>query len=270
MNGRMMLLTLAALSVTVTGCCKDCCKKGPVVSDKPVRVLYLGDSLTDFDRGSNHVDKLVKKIDAVQPRQVSIYNYAIRGDSVVRMMDRLRGTKGTYALDRFNGIWGVAYDWAFVFLGHNDTLSYKKTEFKETTVPMDVVRAQYRELIALLKAKGVRRIVIVSPASSYYPQCKINSEKWGASVERQIKAGKKKPEEFNYGCFGMPEHLEKFIAVMKDIVAEEQLEYLDIYTPMKDLEDKGSYFNPNDGLHLTQKGHEFVADLEFDYLTKEK
>jgi hypothetical protein len=26
--------------------------------EKPVRVLYLGDSLTDYDRGSNHVDQV--------------------------------------------------------------------------------------------------------------------------------------------------------------------------------------------------------------------
>ena len=52
----------------------------------PVRVLYLGDSLSDFDRGSNQVDRLQAKLDAVEPRQVSIYNYSIRGDYIDRVL----------------------------------------------------------------------------------------------------------------------------------------------------------------------------------------
>ena len=63
-----------ALSIALAGAC---CGAG--IADKPVRVLYLGDSVSDFDRGSNHVDRLQSKLDAVSPRMVSIYNYSIRG-----------------------------------------------------------------------------------------------------------------------------------------------------------------------------------------------
>ena len=41
---------------------------------QPVRVLYLGDSLSDFDRGSNHVDRLQAKLDADAPNQFAIHN----------------------------------------------------------------------------------------------------------------------------------------------------------------------------------------------------
>ena len=61
----------------------------------PIRILYLGDSLTDYDRGSNHVDQVQAKIESIAPRMVSFYNYSIRGDYITRLLDRLAQVKKT-------------------------------------------------------------------------------------------------------------------------------------------------------------------------------
>ena len=42
--------------------------------DAPTSILYLGDSLTDFDRGSNHVDKLQLYLNKYNPGKVTIRN----------------------------------------------------------------------------------------------------------------------------------------------------------------------------------------------------
>ena len=55
---------------------------------------------------------------------------------------------------------------------------------------------------------------------------------------------------------------------MKEFAAKDlSVEYLDIYTSMTAHPDKPSLFRP-DGVHLTQKGHEYVAEAEFAYITK--
>ena len=43
---------------------------------------------------------------------------------------------------------------------------------------------------------------------------------------------------------------------------------MDIYTPMKALGDKAALLRPTDGVHLTPKGHVWVAEREYEYLTR--
>jgi len=227
----------------------------------PVRVLYLGDSLSDFDRGSNQVDRLQAKLDAAEPRQVSLYNYSIRGDYIDRVLDRLAGKKGTYALDRFNGIWGRQYDWAFVFLGHNDTRARSDTGFNEPLVPLATVAPGYEKLIGILRGKGIKRIIIVSPASSNFELCRANAEKRLAAIKAG-KGGKSKSAV----RFGDPRHMEAFREAVRGVAAAQGCEFFDLYTSMKALPDKASYFSPSDGVHLSAKGHEYVAQKTFEYL----
>ncbi len=115
-----------------------------------VSVLFIGDSLSDFDRGSNHVDRLQSAFDAVWPGKVSIHNYAVRGDYIDRVLDRLDGKSGTYGLERYDGIWDRAYDWAFVSLGHNDTRAWDRDGFATPEIAPERTREGYQDLIARL------------------------------------------------------------------------------------------------------------------------
>ena len=135
---------------------------------QPVSVLFIGDSLSDFDRGSNHVDRLQSALDAAWPRKVIIHNYAVRGDYIDRVLDRLDGKPGTYGLERYDGIWNRAYDWVFVSLGHNDTRAWDRDGFATPEISPERTREGYRDLIARLKDKGVSRIVLYSSTSSNY------------------------------------------------------------------------------------------------------
>jgi lysophospholipase L1-like esterase len=124
------------------------------------------------------------------------------------------------------------------------------------------LRDGFSALIALLKSKGVKRIVLLSAASCNFEGISKKTAKRLAA----IKAGKMKDTPF--AQFGDPKLLEAYNAIMKEFAdADDAVEYLDIYTGMKAQSDKASLFRA-DGVHLSPKGHDYVAAAEFDYLTK--
>ena len=226
----------------------------------PLRVLYLGDSLSDFDRGSNHVDCLQKKLDAFSPRCVSIYNYAVRGDYIERMMERFHGGTNCYAQTAYDGIWGRRYDWAIVFLGQNDTRAWSETEFSIPEMSEAKLRLGFGELIALLKSNGVERIILVSALSTNFELTTRKAEMMMA----EMRAGKTKRRRVVR--YGDPKFVEAFNAVLQDLAHTTGVYYLDIYTAMKSMPDKATLLRSTDGVHLTAKGHEWVANREYSYL----
>jgi lysophospholipase L1-like esterase len=130
------------------------------------------------------------------------------------------------------------------------------------------IRSGFKDLISLLKSKGVKRIILRSAASCNFEVTSRNAEKRLAA----IKAGKIKPKKGKAPVatrFGDPKFLEAFNAIMLELAsADPAVEYFDIYTAMKSLPGKASLFRATDGVHLSQKGHEYVAGVEYSYLSK--
>ncbi len=220
--------------------------------EKPVKILYLGDSLTHFDIGHNHVDKVGYFLNKYNPGKAEVFNYACGGDDIQRIVKRLGGdASGKYG-KRYQDLWSRSYDWAFVFLGHNDTKASSANQFKVPLIPPDLQRELYEELRTRLKAQGVQRIILISASSSNFELCRENS----AKTERI------------HNRFGEPEHLEAFNSVLKELATEHSLEYLDVYEPMKALPDKAGLLNPNDGVHLTDAGHDFIAIETLKFLNR--
>ena len=215
----------------------------------PVDILFIGDSLTDFYRGGNHLD-MMNYFLKVNHSRVTFYNYACRGDFIVRVMDRFNQAAKVPFRNHYQGIWDRKYAMAFVFLGAND--SVLRLETGKAAVPPELAEKKYRELFELFKQHGITKVVLISPASSYYPACRANGKKRIAAKKGSL--------------FGVPENIEAFIAVIRKLSEEYHFPYLDIYTPMKNLPDKASLFNAGDGVHLTPEGHEFVALKELEFL----
>ena len=222
-----------------------------------VNVLFLGDSLSDGEwnpgegkNGEAHVEKLQKLLNANADwaGKVSIHNYAIHGDFITRVLDRLDGKAGTPSLDRYADIWSRNYDWAFVFLGQNDTKTKKEAGYQETFVSHEDQESGLADLLGRLREKGVARVVFYSAESADYDVCK-----------------KGDPET----RFGEPCFLEAYNDVVKSLVAANpaDTEYFDVYTEMKDDPLKEVYLSRQDGVHLTPRGHFYMAAREFAYLT---
>lgn len=247
----LVVLTAVALAVQVAA----------AVPEKPVNILYLGDSISDFDRGSNHVDRLQAKLDVAWPGKAKIYNYAVRGDYIERLFDRLEGKPRTYALDRYADMWSRSYDWAFVFLGHNDTRTWSDTDFALPEMAPEKVRDLMGRLVDFLREKGIRRIILLSPSSSNYDVCAKNVEKKLARI-----AAGKGGKATKAARFGEPRQLESFAETVRAVAKERHVEFLDIYAPMKALPDKAELLRVGDGVHFSAKGHIWLAERESEYL----
>ena len=226
----------------------------------PQKVLYLGDSLSDFDRGSNHVDKLQAALERFNPGMVTIRNFAVGGSTIASILANLgvseAGEPDRFA-PRFAGIWDVQYDRAFVFLGQNDTKLTSVSGYAEMYVPESRQSELFDRLIALLRSKGIGRITLVSASSS------------DAEVRRKLVA-RKAAAGIPHNLFGVPNCLEKFNRMLQDLAARNaDVDYLDLYAPMRAMSDKSVLLRPHDGVHLSQLGHGFVAYEELCYWARE-
>ncbi|MBQ7207817.1 MAG: SGNH/GDSL hydrolase family protein [Lentisphaeria bacterium] len=218
--------------------------------DKPVSFLYLGDSLTFFDLGRNHADKVGYFLNKYNPGKVKIWNYACGGDSVSRVIQRLNGKGFKPGENRYRDLWARHYDWAVVFLGHNDTKASSANGYREVLVPPARQKELYLQLISELRKRGVKRIILFSPTSSNFAVCDAIAKKTKRVHNR----------------FGEPAHLEAFDRVLRTLARENGVEYLDLYTDMKALPDKAALTRPQDGVHLTDRGHDYVALKTLKYL----
>jgi lysophospholipase L1-like esterase len=218
---------------------------------KPLRILYLGDSLSDFDRGHNYADKVDFFLNKYNLGKADFQNYGVGGDDISRVCARIDRDPKAVRKERYSGLFTRKYDIAFVFLGHNDTKASSANNYSVAIIPPEEQEQYYRKLIDRLRLEGVPRIVLISPASSDFETCKVNSEKAGNRIHNR---------------FGEPKHLEAFDAVLKKLAAELKVEHLDVYTPIRNCPDKPQLFRPNDGVHLSTIGHEQVAGEILNFL----
>ena len=221
-----------------------------------VDILYIGDSLTHYDIGFNHVDKVGYFLNMFNPGKAAVWNYACGGDYITRILDRLNGKRSGRWGFRYDDIWNRSYDWAIIFLGHNDTKANSKDNYKIAVVPPAEQKAAYEKLIKILKDKGIKRIILMSSSSSNFEVCRKNAENSRVKLKRHVNR------------FGDPVHQEAFNDVLKELAKKHNLEYMDLYTPMKALKNKPALLKATDGVHLSPAGHDYVALKTLEYLSK--
>ena len=203
------------------------------------RILILGDSLSDFQRGSNYADKLEYFL---RDRNVRVNNAGVRGDHILRVRDRLAGKK-TYRPRAYRGIFSPLPDIAIIFLGHNDTV------LREGVIQVSPAaqKAAYKEVLTELRRRNPgMRIILLTPVRCHRGSCVAN-------MKKRLKKGLGSIE------FGRPELLERYIAVLRELAGEFTCELVDLYTPMGQMKDTLDLFNPGDGVHISPKGNRFVA-----------
>jgi len=230
--------------------------------EKPLRILYLGDSLTDFCRGFNYADKINFWLNRCNPGKASFRNAGVGGDFITRTFQRLKGIDGkrkAFRQSRYNGLWDDSYDLVFLWLGHNDTVSNSRwdKELKKPRISSEIQKNEYAETIKEIRKHTRAPIVLVSSASSDYDSCCRFTEKM------------KRPDGMKYR-FGNPELLEEWNRNLKKIAAEQQVGFLDLYSRMKSHPEKMSFYSPADGVHPNEKGYTFLAECFLKYLSEKK
>ena len=220
--------------------------------EKPLHILIIGDSLSDFYRGYNYVDRLGFWLNRYNPGKVTIRNAGVRGDFVKRVQGRLLGivgkAKGIYEQSRYDRLFDEKYDLIFIFLGQNDTRTPKKSNYAK---PLTEPKVQYeglKAILAFIRERSEAKIVLISPS----PCCAEFIE------ERRAKAKK------NFVMFGKREFVDNYDLVNRRFCEEFKLDYIDILTPMRNHPDIKTLY-VRDGVHLSLIGGRFIADEILKY-----
>jgi lysophospholipase L1-like esterase len=222
---------------------------------KPCRILYIGDSLTDRNRGYNYTDMIDYFLNKYNPNMASFKNAGVGGDFISRVLRRIYGMTGgkpEWRQYMYDGLLSHSPDIVFIFLGHNDTKGHSSCDYRLPMISPDIQYKEYRKLIDFFRQNTKADIVLISNSSSYFP------------AQLKIAQGKKK-EGKPHALFGMERHLVNFNNTLKLVAQDEKLDYIDVYTPSKNYHDKKSLF-VTDGIHLSERGNLFIAGKILEYL----
>ncbi len=226
---------------------------------KPLRILYLGDSLTAQYAGTNHADKVQFWLNRHHPGQVTFRNAAVGGDSIRTVWRRFQhlldpAKKAQHSQETYHTLFDFKPDVIFILLGQNDTKASNASGFKEPHIGFAVQEESFRSVIHLLKKKTDAQVVLLSSVSPVEEICRRRAQSRTAAGDAV------------YLMHGIPELMQQYNEQVRRLSREYSLDYLEIYTPIKDHPDKASLFNPVDGVHLTAEGHRFLTMLLLQYL----
>ena len=175
---------------------------------KPLRMLWLADSLTDNDRDHNHAAITAGLLNKYNPGLITFRNAGIGGDTSRNLQYRLESDHPVLRKYMYDGIWQETYDIIFISLGQNDTVAYSKTQFKKPRLPVKQVEDHLRAVIRIIRKKSKARIVIVSGFST-----PVNTSP-------------------NYR-FGIPGLVENYNNCAQKVALENGAEYFDLYNILK-------------------------------------
>jgi len=214
-------------------------------------VLILADSIWDFDRGANAADRMNFFLRKAQGGNIKVVNYAVHGDRIDKMTARFKGDLAAvdHGKARYRDLKNETPDLIMIMLGHNDTATNSRSDFASPTVDPEVQKAKYGELLAALKETYPRsKVILLTPLA-------VNYEGILKRCEEMRKAGRKLI--FRYGD---PDKVGAFRKTLAEVAGEHKLPLLDMYTPTEHLDNKPSYFRP-DNVHLSPRGYGLLARL---------
>ena len=217
------------------------------------KILILADSLWDFDRGANAADRMNFFLRKAQGDDIKVVNYAVHGDLIDRTTARFKGDFATagasHGKARYRNLKNENPDLIMIMLGHNDTTSNSRDGFASPRVVPEVQKAKYGELLSAINETFPKcKVVLLTPVS-------VNYEGILKRCEEKRKAG-----AMRIFRFGDPDKVGAFRRTLAEVAAEHRLPLFDMYTPTEHLDDKPSYFRP-DNVHLSSRGYGLVARL---------
>lgn len=142
-----------------------------------------------------------------------------------------------------------------IMLGHNDTTSNSRDNFASPRVVPEVQKAKYGELLSAIKETFPKsKVILLTPVS-------VNYEGILKRCEEQRKAGAKRIFRF-----GDPDKVGAFRKTLAEVAEGHRLPLFDMHTPTEHLDDKPSYFRP-DNVHLSPRGYK-QSPIFFNYMVE--
>ena len=223
-------------------------------------ILVLADSLWDYDRGANAADRMNFFLRKTKGDDIKVVNYAVHGDLIDRTTARFKSdftTAGAgHGKARYRNLKNETPDLIMIMLGHNDTTSLSRDNFATPRITPEVQKAKYEELLAAIKEKFPKsKVILLTPVA-------VNYEGIVKRCEEKLKAGQDPKARF-----GDPDKVGPFCKTLAEVAAEHKLPLFDMYTPTEHLDNKPSYFRP-DNVHLSPRGYGLVARLVLQEMGK--
>ena len=216
---------------------------------KPLKILWLGDSLSDLNRENNFIALVQKAVNKHHPGMLTIRNLAVRGDYITRVIRRINALKGAppaFRQEMYKDIFAEKYDMMVTFLGHNDTrLDMQKSPDKAILVKPDEQKKAYRQLSEIMENFDpyMEQIFFSSSASDGDTCCR------NAEITRK----KGRPVVL----FGDEKSMIRYNRITAQTAKELKIPFIDIDTPMRKLPNRKDLFV--DGVHLSEKGNLLMA-----------
>ena len=217
------------------------------------RILILGDSIHDRNRGRNTADKLLFWFNKFQPGKVEIRNAAVSGDYITLIESRLNGKARKHEVKKYAGLFNKPYQLIFIAVGSNDNRTWRKDDYKKPLVPLAEQTASMTRVIKFLKERnpGVR-IILLSPVAAH----EAYQEKRAANAAKRNQP---------YVKFGDPALTRQGIVSQKQAAKATGAEYFDYYEDMRKNCDV-SFFARNDVIHLDERGFSYLTQKILEYL----
>jgi lysophospholipase L1-like esterase len=220
---------------------------------KGTRIVFLGDSLTDFFRGRNYVSLIKRALKWRFGDGVEVFNAGVGGDNIVRIQKRLERD----VIDKKPTI-------VFIFEGANDS----KRRYNPTSkslghwaVPAEKYDKTYREVVSTLKTKTKARVIVAT--------C--------APADLDVTASFRKAAEtfgISSNFYLLPTEVEKVVAIQKKIAADNALKVVDTNQHMtkyiKSNKSSGGeqFATVDDGVHPSEFGAREIARAFLEYLAR--
>jgi len=229
---------------------------------KPLNILVIGDSLSDYFRGFNYVNMIDSLLNKFNPGRVNIRNASVGGDFITRVWKRMQGADGQIPPIRvrqymYNNYLSPSPDLIFIFLGANDSKCSTISNFKTSYVTPKIQEKTYRKVLDYLNKKTKAKIILIGCPSFNY---KISGSK--SRIEKLLKSKRTR------WLFGIDRAIIDFNNVNKKLVAEYNINYIDIFNMTSKNPEKEKLYQKVDGVHLSDKGNRMVALEVLKYLSK--
>ena len=221
---------------------------------KHSRILILGDSIHDRNRGRNTADKLLFWLNKYNPGKVEIRNAAVSGDYITLIESRLNGKARKHELKKYDKLFDAPYQLIFIAVGSNDNRTWRKDNYQKPLVAFNEQTASMTRVINILKKHNPdARIILLSPVSANEPY-----------QQKRADAAEKRNQP--YVKFGDPALTHQGIAAQKKAAAAAKVEYFDYYEDMRKSCDD-AFFARNDVIHQDEKGYNYLALKILEYLS---
>ena len=223
---------------------------------KPLHILVIGDSLTDYHRRRNYIAMVDGLLEKYHPGKVSFRNAACGGDFITKVCERLEDKSGSaYRSYMYKALLSPMPDTVMVVLGANDTKVSSESNYQTPQVTAAEQDKRYRQLIEFLHGKGVRRITLFNCLS-------FDAERMKKAVSAAVSQNKK------HNLFAVDEKIRDFNTVLSRLAAEYKLDIVDLYNASSQCPDKNTLVV--DGVHLSEKGQLFMTRQILEYLINHK